>query len=65
MSLIKKIITNDFIYDGTEKDFIQDTYTRVYRIKIYFLGLLLQDRVLTENLKRKEKEETKKGKIGF
>lgn len=65
MSLIKKIITNDFMYDGTEKDFIQDTYTRVYRIKIYFLGLLLQDRVLTKNLKRKEKEETKKGKIGF
>ena len=65
MSLIKKIITNDFMYDGTEKDFIQDTYTRVYRIKTYFLGLLLQDRVLTENLKRKEKEETKKGKIGF
>ena len=62
MSLIKKIITNDFMYDGTEKDFIQDTYTRVYRIKIYFLGLLLQDRVLTENLKRKEKEETKKEK---
>lgn len=65
MSLIKKIITNDFMYDGTEKDFIQDTYTRVYRIKTYFLGLLLQNRVLTENLKRKGKEETKKNKIGF
>ena len=34
--MIKKIITNDYVYDGNEKDFLTDTYTRNYRIKVYF-----------------------------
>ena len=62
--MIKKIITNDYIYDGNEKDFLSDTYTRNYRIKIYFLGILISDRLLLENVKRTEKE-INKSKIGF
>ena len=57
--MIKKIITNNYVYDGNEKDFLTDTYTRDYRIKVYFLGILISDRVILESVKRVEKEISK------
>ena len=41
--MIKKIIINDYVYDGNDKDFLSDTYTRHYTIKTYFLGILIWD----------------------
>lgn len=62
--MIKKIITNDYVYDGNDKDFLSDTYTRHYKIKTYFLGILIWNREMVENVKRNEKE-INKSKIGF
>jgi len=62
--MIKKIITNDYVYDGNDKDFLFDTYTRHYTIKTYFLGILIWDRKMDEKVRRLEKE-IGKSKIGF
>jgi len=62
--MIKKIITNDYMYDGIDKDILSDTYTRHYTIKTYFLGILVWDRDLVENVKKVKSDGTKP-KIGF
>jgi hypothetical protein len=60
--MIKKVITNNYIYKNNKPEFVNDTYERYYEIKIYFLWILIYKRELFEIIDREDEKGTN---IGF
>lgn len=63
MAILRREITNDYVYGGESATMSEDTYNRVYIIKLYLLGILIKSHTLKKEVKKADK--VSKKQIGF